>query len=71
MNGGWEGRSYLIKGKRNKASVTSHFTLACVMVGLVLVNAQPMVKIPCGCMQINDLDSGLISLKPSKRTFCG
>lgn len=63
--------NYLIKGSRNKASVTSHFTLACAMVGLVLVNAQPIVKIPCGCMQINDLESGLISLKPSKMTSCG
>jgi hypothetical protein len=51
MNGGWEGRAYLIKGKRHKDSVTSHLTFACVIIVLVLVKAKPIVKIPCGCIQ--------------------
>lgn len=66
-----EGNFYLIKGNRNKASVTNHFTFACVIVGLVLVKAQPIVNIPWGCIQINDLESGFISLKPSNSTSCG
>jgi len=35
-----------MKGNRNKASVTNYLTLACVIVGLVLVKAQPIVRMP-------------------------
>lgn len=69
--GGKRVNIYLINGNRSKASVTSHLTFACVIVGLVLVKAQPIVKIPWGCIQIKLRESGLISLKPSNRTSCG